>query len=579
VAVAPFVPPSARDLKAARHAFAHGLKLQKENRLDEAFPEFEEAARLAPEVAEYLAAREMTRERLASQHIEAGNGDLLGGKQTEALAEFREALSLDPQNEFAQQRLQDAAGPQPRAIGPARVVAASDSLAVKTSDAAHDIHYSGDSRGLLTTVASSFGLSVVFDDSFVTRHVRFEMEQGDFAAVLRAATAVTKSFCVPLEDTVLFAAADTPENHKAFDRMGLRTFYVPTSDPTKELQDVVNSLRNVFEFRFVSMNTTASTVTVRGPINMLRAATEFMAGLDAAPTELLLDVSVMEVDHTFARNIGLHIPNQFNLYNIPASALAALGGQNVQQLINELISGGSINQAGNQSIAALLAQLQGQQNSIFSQPLATFGGGITLMGLSLDQLAAALSLNESSVQSLEHVTLRASQNKESTFKVGARYPVLNASFSPISNSAAIAGVLQNQSYLAPFPSVNYEDIGLSMKIKPVIHHNSDVALEISFQFRALGATNVNGVPIINNREFTGGILLKDGEPAFIAGMITGVDQRSLDGLPLFAQVAGFGILTSQHSRQSEEDELLILITPHVVSDPQRADVPPIWLSK
>jgi Flp pilus assembly secretin CpaC len=106
-----------------------------------------------------------------------------------------------------------------------------------------------------------------------------------------------------------------------------------------------------------------------------------------------------------------------------------------------------------------------------------------------------------------------------------------------------------------------------------------VALELTVQLRALGTTNSNGIPIITQREFTGGILLKDGEPAFVAGMITTVDQRSLNGLPLFAQVPGFGVLTSQNSKQSEEDELLILITPHVVSEPQRTEAPMIWISK
>ena len=100
----------------------------------------------------------------------------------------------------------------------------------------------------------------------------------------------------------------------------------------------------------------------------------------------MLDLKVFQVSHTYMRNIGLHVPDNFNLFNIPASALAALGGQNIQDLINQLIASGGINQAGNQTISALLAQLQGQQNSIFSQPLATFGGGLTLLGLSLDQV-------------------------------------------------------------------------------------------------------------------------------------------------------------------------------------------------
>jgi general secretion pathway protein D len=580
VPAAVFIPPSRKDRKAAHHAFSSGLKLQQSNQLDQAFYEFEEAARLDPERTEYVAAREMTREHLASTHLDQGNNELLQGRQADALAEFRAALSLDPQNEFAQQRVRDALGPPPaNGPGPAQVVARQDDLAVRPLQARHDFHYRGDARGLLTAVATSYGLSVDFDESFPTRPVRFDIDQADFQTALRAASEVTKTFSVAVEDTVLFAAADTVDNHRLFDRMGMRSFYITSADASKDLQDVMNTLRNLFEFRFVSLNAAASTITVRGPMGMLQAASEFLEQLNSERPEVLLDVQVMEVDHTYTRNIGLHVPDQFNLYNIPAAAIASLGGANIQDLLNQLISGGSINQAGNMTIAALLSQLTSQQSGIFSQPLATFGGGLTLEGLSLDSLSAVLSLNESSVQSLDHVTLRASQDKEATFKLGARYPVLNASFSPIANSSAIAGVLGNQSYTAPFPSVNYEDIGLTLKAKPTVHHNSDVALELTVQLRALGTTNSNGIPIITQREFTGGILLKNGEPAFVAGMITTVDQRSLNGLPLFAQVPGFGVLTSQNSKQSEEDELLILITPHVVSEPQRTEAPLIWINK
>jgi type II secretory pathway component GspD/PulD (secretin) len=291
----------------------------------------------------------------------------------------------------------------------------------------------------------------------------------------------------------------------------------------------------------------------------------------------MLDLKVFQVSHTYARNIGLHVPNQFNLFNIPVAALTALGGQNIQDLINQLIASGGINQAGNQTIAALLAQLQGQQNSIFSQPLATFGGGLTLMGLSLDQLSAALSMNESSVRSLDHVHLRASQEKDATFKLGSRYPILNASFAPIYNNAAISQAIGNQSFTAAFPSVSYEDIGLTLKAKPLVHNNSDVALELEIQFRTLGSTNANGIPVIFNREYKGGILLKEGEPAVVAGMITASDQKSLSGLPAFSNIPGLGVLTSQSSKQEEDDELLILITPYIVRGPERTEAPEIWM--
>ena len=582
---APSCHGTAKDLKAARHAFARGLKLEKSRNdklesLGEAFYEFEEASRLVPQNVEYLTAREMTRQHLAGMHLERGNSDLLDGRQVEALAEFRTALNLDPQNEFAQQRILDALGPVPVQTGGApQVVASAEGLTAKPIDGHHDIHYRGDSRGLLTAVATSYGLTVVFDDNFPSRRVRFDVENADFATAMQAASTVTKTFSVALDDTVLFACADTPDNHRLYDRMGMRSFYVPGGNPAQELNELMNSLRTLFEFKFASLNAASSTITLRGPKAALEAATQFIGQLNSPRPEVMLDLKVFQVSHTYMRNIGIHVPNQFKLFNIPVSALAALGGQNIQDIINQLIASGGINQAGNQSIAALLAQLQGQQNSIFSQPLATFGGGLTLMGLSLDQLSAALSMNESSVRSLDHVHLRASQEKEATFKLGSRYPILNASFAPVFNNPAISQAIGNQSFTSAFPSVNYEDIGLTLKAKPLVHNNSDVALELEVQFRTLGSTNSNGIPVIFNREYKGGILLKEGEPAVVAGMITASDQRSLSGWPAFSKIPGIGVLTSQQSKQEEDDELLILITPYVVRGPERSEAPEIWMSK
>jgi general secretion pathway protein D len=568
---------AAKDMKAAHQAFERGVRLEKSKNLEEAFREFEEASRLVPQNLEYLTAREITRENLAGIHLQRGNSDLIEGRQVEAMAEFRTALELDPQNEFTQQRVRDALGPV-HGANPPQVVASADAIAVKPIDGKRDFHYRGDSRGLFTAIAASYGLTVIFDDTFASRRVNFELENADFETALLSASAATKSFSVALEDTVFFTCADTPENHRLYDRMGMRSFYVSGATPA-DLNELMNSLRTVFEFKFVSLNASSSTITARGPKLTLEAASQFLAQLNTPRPEVMLDLQLFQVSHSYATNIGLHVPNNFNLFNIPIAALTALGGQNIQDLINQLIASGGINQAGNQSIAALLAQLQGQQGSVFSQPLATFGGGLTFMGLSLDQLAGVLSLNESSVRTLEHVQLRASQEKDATFKLGSRYPVLNASFAPIANSAAISQVLGNQSFTAPFPSVNYEDIGLTLKAKTLVHNNSDVALELEVQFRSLGNSVTNGIPDILNREYKGGILLKEGEQAVVAGMISKSDQRSLNGLPVFSTIPYFAPLTSQDSKQTEDDELLIVITPFVVRGSERTEAPEIWMSK
>jgi tetratricopeptide (TPR) repeat protein len=577
---APACKAPAKDLKAARQAFSRGLKLQHARNLDEAFSEFEEAYRLIPQNVEYLTAREMLRQQLVASHLEHGNDNLQAGRQVEALADFRLALQLDPQNDFAQQRLMDAVGPLPiRATGPPQLIASIDTLASKPKEERHDFHYRGDSRGLITAVAASYGLTVVFDDGFPSRRMRFDIEDVEFPVAMQAAERVSKSFSVPLDEKVLFVTLDTPENHRLYDRMGMRSYYIPGANTPQDLNELLNSLRSLFELRFASLNMASSTITLRGPQSIMDAATQYLDSLDSTRPEVMLDVKVYEVDHTYARNIGVHIPNDFRLFNIPLGALAALGGQSIQDLINQLIASGGINQAGNESIQALLAQLQSQQNSIFSQPVATFGGGITLMGLSLDQLRAGLSVNESSVRTLEHMTLRAAHEKEATFKLGSRYPIINASFAPIFNNAAIAQVIGNNSFAAPFPSFNYEDLGLTIKVKPSVHGTTDVSMQLEMQFRSLGGQSLNGVPVISNREYKGGIALKEGEPAVVAGMVTRTEQKSLSGLPGFSRVPLLKTLAAESSKQEEDDELLIVITPYVVRGPGTKETPEIWLTK
>jgi general secretion pathway protein D len=291
----------------------------------------------------------------------------------------------------------------------------------------------------------------------------------------------------------------------------------------------------------------------------------------------MLDIQVFEVDHQLTRNIGLHIPDTFNLFNIPAAALLALGGQNLQSLINQLIAGGGINQASSTALSGLLSQLQNQQSSIFSQPLATFGGGLTLFGVSLDQLAAQLSLNESLVRLLDHATLRASQGQDTTFRLGQRYPIINASFAPIFNTPAIAQVLANGSFQAPIPSFSYEDLGLDIKAKPLISQ-SVIDLQLEMQLRNLAGQSLNGVPVIANREYKGSISLLNGEPALVASSLTLSEQLSMTGIPGLGSIPGLNKLATTNSKTQEQDELLVVITPHIVNleSPQNAE---IWLPR
>jgi Flp pilus assembly secretin CpaC len=86
------------------------------------------------------------------------------------------------------------------------------------------------------------------------------------------------------------------------------------------------------------------------------------------------------------------------------------------------------------------------------------------------------------------------------------------------------------------------------------------------------------VPVISNREYTGSINLKDGEPAFVAGEVSRTDTLSMSGIPGLGAFPLLNQAMVNNTKEEDEDELLIAITPHVVSNFSR-ETPEIWLSK
>jgi general secretion pathway protein D len=570
---------SKQDRKTAHNAYTRGLKLESRHRLDEAYEEFDKAARLVPQDAHFLTAREMVKGQLVHDHIQTGNAYLANHSNIAAAAEYRAALDLDPENVFAREQFAEATR-GPSFPAPSPIIAAladAGEIHLQPKRDLATFHFEGDVHGLYSVLASAYGISAQFDDSVQNKPVVFNVDNADFFTALRLAAEVSKTMWTALSSQQVLIAADTQENHRNFDRMSLGTFSIPPHSTPQEATEYMNILRTMFDLRFITIGQASNVLEVRAPSPTLHACALLLSQLDHQKPQVMIDMRVYEIDHSLAKDIGLHIPDTFNLYNIPVAALLAAGGQSLSSLINQLISSGGINQAGSSSLSALLSQLEGQ-SSIFSQPLATFGGGLTFMGVSLDQLSAALSTNESWSSALSSLSLRADQGAEATFHVGERYPILNSSFSPIYNSPQIAQVIGNQSYLAPFPSVSYEDLGLNLKAKPYIHGTASIGLDLELQVRSLTGQSSNGVPVISNREFKGGVNLADGESAVIAGQISRSDMTSMTGIPGLGMIPLLNKAMVTNTKQEDDDELMIVITPHIVSNIDRTTTP-IWITQ
>jgi general secretion pathway protein D len=103
-------------------------------------------------------------------------------------------------------------------------------------------------------------------------------------------------------------------------------------------------------------------------------------------------------------------------------------------------------------------------------------------------------------------------------------------------------------------------------------------MQLEIQFRALGAQSFNGIPVISNREYKGNITLKDEEPAVIAGALSRTEQLSMTGIPGFGYVPGLNHVMTSNTKQVDDDELLIVITPHITSQPT-GQTTEVWLAK
>jgi type II secretory pathway component GspD/PulD (secretin) len=403
-------------------------------------------------------------------------------------------------------------------------------------------------------------VTALFDDSVASRAVRLDMEQATWQQASSTLARLTKTLWTPLSARQALFAADTDENRRSLQRMSLRTFYLPQASTSQALTEISTTLRTLFDIRFSAVDQTAQSLTVRADSQTLDAVTQFLQALKDQLPEVVFQVDVFRASKTFTRAIGASIPTSFQVFNIPTELKSLTNSSSSSQsLISQLLSG----QANASTIGALAALLgsSSSQNSLLSQPFAVFGGGITFSALTIPAASFSLSRDLSSIQTLQSMTLRAAQGTAAVMKIGERYPILNSSYSSILGSASVAQLLGTQNSLANYPSFTYEDIGFNLKATPIIRRDNSVSIKLEMKIRSLGTQSVNGVPIINNQEFNGYVSANDGESIVAASNITQSESRTLQGYSLLTSVPGL----NNRNTQETDDELLVVLTPHVVS--------------
>jgi general secretion pathway protein D len=116
----------------------------------------------------------------------------------------------------------------------------------------------------------------------------------------------------------------------------------------------------------------------------------------------------------------------------------------------------------------------------------------------------------------------------------------------------------------------YQDVGVNIDITPRVHPNHDISLKTKIEVSSVtGTSTIGGIsqPIISQRVVEHDIRLKDGEVNILGGLIQRTDTRTLNGWPGLAKIPIIRYLFSNDQVEHQEDEVIIMLIPHIVRLP------------
>jgi len=574
-------PSATSDADKARKLYLDGAKALENKNYATAETSFAQAAALEPANPQYQAARDLLVSHHATALIQAADKARLLGHSAEARADLMLAYRLDPKNPMIAQHIDEIAAdsapnsvnahPQDESYGPP--------ITLAPGPATHSFNLRTNSSTLLRQVLSAYGITPTLDSSVSNTVVRMDVDNVTFAEAARMARLLTNTFFVPLDPKRVLVAEDNRENRAKFQRLAYETVYFPGLDPA-EITEMGLVARNVFGAHQATVSASHSTLAVRAPQPELAALNGTLSEMLDGHSVIQLEVRLYDIAKTRSRNIGVQLPQHTTVFNIP-SELRGVINQN-QALVQQIIASGLARPGDLGAIAlALLASGQISGSSILSQPFAYFGGGLTLTGLSTSGITGNLALNSSESHVIDHITMRIQDKQESTIKAGERYPIITSSYSnfggsslgiPGLSSAGLSSQLAAlginpaalQSGLSQtIPQVQYQDLGLTLKVRPYIQKNRDVTLNLDLKITSLQGTSINNIPILINQDFATITTLHQGASALVVSNLSKQQSQAVSGVPGLSELPGFQSSTNKQT-QTDFSDLVIVITPHII---------------
>jgi hypothetical protein len=398
---------------------------------------------------------------------------------------------------------------------------------LKAKPGTQDFDLTGDPKTLFDQVAHRFGLETVYDGDFPVggRQFRFRISGVDYREALHDLEAMTGAFVVPVSSSLMIVAQDTAQKRSDLEQTMLVSVTIPEGLSTQELTEITQAVKQAVNVDKISWDTTAGTVVIRDRVSRALPAQALLEQLFSWRPEVMIELEFLEVSDSDIINYGFNVTNQFSAIYLG-------------QILNNVPTIPS-------GVTALL----------------TFGGGKTLIGLTVAQVDAMFNQTTSTARSLYRAQVRSVDGQPATFHVGEKYPVITQQYA----GAVPAG--QQANVFAPPPSFTFEDLGLEVKVTPRIHGVDGVTMAIETSFELLAGSSLNNIPVIGRRQLNTQVRLLDGEWAVVAGLMNNSTAKTKSGFWGLAQIPLLGNLFQMNTRDKESSSVLIAIRPHLLSLP------------
>ena len=183
---------------------------------------------------------------------------------------------------------------------------------------------------------------------------------------------------------------------------------------------------------------------------------------------------------------------------------------------------------------------------------------LTLNNLNIDGVLR-MAASSSDAKVLSTPVVMTTDNTEATIIAGEERPV-------VGNTTVTDGGNTSSSY-------EYRSIGIELAVKPRINPARVVVMEVKQKADNVGDTVVidgNEVPVITKRELQAFLTVSNRTTVVLGGLVSSTDRKVQTKVPFIGDIPLIGRLFRSQSTQKQRTELLVFLTPYVITTPNEA---------